>query len=108
MSIAAIMSVRPASPMAIIWLYAVTMGLGMGSWLPTMSMLVSTTFGLASYGVIFGVVSLFQSIGVATGPLVAGYMYDIMNTYHWFFILSLALCVTAIFAVLPVRRPKSP
>ncbi|MBW2053804.1 MAG: MFS transporter [Deltaproteobacteria bacterium] len=44
--------VRPASPMAILWLYAVVMGLGVGSWLPTMSMLVSTNFGLAAYGTI--------------------------------------------------------
>ncbi|GAH32130.1 unnamed protein product, partial [marine sediment metagenome] len=30
------------------------MGLGSGSWLPTLSMLVSTNFGLAYYGTIFG------------------------------------------------------
>jgi len=101
------MGVGPASPPAIIWLYAIFIGVGMGGWLPAMSMLVSTNFGLASYGAIFGVVTLFLNIGMATGPLVAGYMYDIMNSYHWFFIVSIILVVLAIPAILAVRRPAS-
>ncbi len=103
-----LMSVRPASPVAIIWLYAIVMGLGAGGWLPTMSMLISTNFGLASYGALFGTVTLVQNIGTATGPLMAGYMYDAMNTYHWAFIIFLALYAVAVPAVLAVRRPKSP
>jgi len=99
-------SVGPASPLAIIWLYAIMMGLGVGSWVPTMSMLVSTNFGLASYGAIFGVVTLFNNIGAATGPLMAGFMYDTMNTYYWAFIVFIALYLMAIPAILVVRRYK--
>jgi len=102
-----LVNVRPGSPLAIIWLYAITMGLGAGSWLPTMSMLISTNFGLASYGAILGIVMLFQNIGVATGPLMAAYMYDTMNTYQWAFTIFVALYVIAIPAILMVRRPKS-
>ena len=101
------MKPAPASPLAIIWLYAIMMGLGIGSWLPTMSMLTSTSFGLASYGAIFGVVNLAESIGAATGPLMAGYLYDITNTYHWAFTIFLALYAIAIPAILVLRRPKS-
>lgn len=106
-SIIIILMVRPASPLAIIWLYAVVMGLSAGAWLPAMSMLVSNTFGLVSYGAIFGVISLFQSIGTATGPLLAGYMYDVTNTYRLVFIIFLALCIVSIPAILAVRRPIS-
>ena len=102
-----LINLGPASPPAIIWLYAITFGLGIGSWLPTMSMLTSTTFGLASYGTIFGMVSLAQNIGGATGPLVAGYMYDATNTYHWAFTIFLTLLVLAIPIILIIRRPKS-
>ena len=77
------------------------------SWLPTMSMLTSTNFGLASYGAILGIVMLFQNIGVATGPLMAAYMYDTMNTYQWAFTIFVALYAIAIPAILIVRRPKS-
>jgi len=100
-------NIRPASPVAIVWLYALTTGLGSGSWLPTMSMLVSTNFGLVAYGTIFGVVSFFQNLGMATGPLMAGYIYDTMNTYHMAFITFLALFGIAIPAMLAVRRPKA-
>ncbi|MFC1939426.1 MFS transporter [Chloroflexota bacterium] len=101
-----LMSTKPASHPAIVWLYAIAMGLGTGSWAPTMSMLISTNFGLVAYGTIFGVVTLFHSLGVATGPLTAGYIYDTVGSYHWAFIIFLALDAIAIPAILMVRRPK--
>ncbi len=101
------MNIGPTSPVAIVWLYALTTGLGSGSWLPTMSMLISTNFGLVAYGTIFGAVSFFQNLGMATGPLMAGYIYDTMNTYRTAFIIFLALFGIAIPAMLAVRRPKS-
>ena len=106
-AIIVIMSVGPTSSLAIIWLYAITMGLGTGSWLPTASMLTSTSFGLTYYGSIFGVVTFFIMAGAAAGPLMAGYMYDIINTYQWAFISFLVLYIISIPAILVLRRPKS-
>lgn len=105
--ISLLMSVGPASPPALMWLYAIIMGLGVGSWLPAMSMITSTNFGLASYGTIFGVVTLFNNIGAASGPLMAGFIYDTTNTYQWAFIIFLALYAVSIPSILAVRRPKS-
>ena len=99
--------IKPGAPLAIIWLYAIVLGLGAGGWLPTMSILVNRNFGLVSYGAIFGMISLAQAIGVAAGPLFGGYMYDIMNTYNWAFIIMVSAYAIAIPAVLAVRRPKS-
>ncbi len=56
------------------------MGLAAGNWLPTMSMLISANFGLASYGAIFGSVDLARSIGAAIGSLMAGFIYMILPT----------------------------
>ena len=50
---------------------------------------------------------LFNCVGAAIGPLMAGYMYDAMNTYHWAFVILLILYAVAIPTVLAVRRPKS-
>jgi MFS family permease len=102
-----LMFIRSTSPPAIIWLDALLFGLGGGGWLPTMSMLVSRNFGLASYGAIIGMVSLLQAVGGAAGPLFSGYMFDATNTYYWTFIIFLCLYAVAIPAVLLVRRPKS-
>ncbi len=99
--------IGPSSTMAVVWLDALLLGLGAGGWLPTMSMLVSRNFGLASYGAIFGMVSLLQAIGGSAGPLLSGYIFDTMNGYFWAFIIFLILYAIAIPAVLAVRRPKS-
>ena len=103
-----LMNVKLTSPTAIIWLYAFLMGFGVGNWLPTMSMLISTNFGLVAYGAIFGMISFTQSLGAATGPLVAGYMYDTMGTYHWVFIMIGASYAVSMLSILAVRRPKFP
>jgi len=98
-------NINSHSPVWMIWLYAAILGFGTGSWLPTLSMLTSTSFGLAFYGAIFGALSFFQSFGAATGPLIAGYLYDSMNTYHWAFVIILAMIVLAMPLILAVRRP---
>ena len=95
------------SPAVLIWLYAVLKGIGTGSWMSTISMLTSTSFGLASYGAIFGMMSLLMSIGVGVGPLFAGYMHDITGNYLVAFIVFIILLVVAIPTILVVRRPKS-
>jgi len=99
--------VKPESPLALIWIYSIVVGFGIGSWMPTMSMLVSSSFGMAHYGSIFGMASLPQHIGAAVGPVLVAYLYDSMNTYYWAFIVILALVVLAIPLVLAVRRPAS-
>jgi MFS family permease len=70
-------------------------------------MIVSTNFGLSSYGAIFGAVILIQNLGASTGPLFAGYIYDITKGYHWAFVTFMVLYAIAIPTVLAVRRPKA-
>ena len=102
-----VLRVGAESSMTLIWAYALMMGFGAGSWLPTVSILTSSSFGLAHYGSIFGMITLLLNTGTAVGPLVAGIMYDSMGTYQWAFMLFAALYAISIPAVLLVRRPKS-
>ncbi|MFC2032599.1 MFS transporter [Chloroflexota bacterium] len=102
-----LLSIQPTSPLVIIWLYAILMGLGMGCWMPTLSMITSSNFGLASYGLIFGMLTLVQNLSCALGPLASGQMYDAMQTYYWVFLLLLVLYMISIPCMLAVRRPKA-
>ena len=102
-----LMNIKSTSPLVMIWLYVVPFGIGMGGWLPTHSLIISRTFGLTSYGAIFGMLSMGLNFGVAFGPTVAGYMYDAMQTYSGVFILLLVLLAIAITSMLSVRRPKA-
>jgi len=103
-----LLSIRADSPLALIWAYALLLGFGLGSWLPTMSMLVSTTFGLAYYGSIFGVISFLESAGTSIGPLFAGLVFDATGTYYPAFVTFAVLYSIAIPAMLLVKRPPRP
>lgn len=98
--------IKPSSPSVLLWAYASVFGVGIGSWLPIMSMMVSTTFGMASYGLFFGGVSLIQSIGQATGPLVAGFLYDWTGSYHPAFLLFITIAATAIPVLMGVKKKE--
>ena len=105
-SIVILINIEASSPAWLIWMYSTILGLGIGSWMPTMSMLASTNFGLVAYGTIFGTLSFFLSIGAAIGPILSGYLYDRTNTYQWAFTIIVILVILAIPLVLAIRQPK--
>ena len=97
--------IGPHSSVWLIWFFAVIFGFGTGSFLPTMSLLTSATFGLASYATLFGMMTFFQYRGAGAGPLLTGIVYDATNSYFWAFTVILAMVVLAIPLVLSVKRP---
>jgi len=106
-AIAVLVTLKETSPAAMIWLYVALFGFGMGGWMPTMAMLISSNFGLDSYGAIFGMLTLAHLLSAAIGPLVAGYLFDATQTYVGVFIIFLVLYAVSIPLMLAVRRPKS-
>jgi MFS family permease len=90
-----------------IWIYAAIMGLGVGGWMPIMSLLTSDNFGLREYGTIYGVLNAFQSIGAAVAPIFSGYAYDTRGSFSLAFIITVVLVLLGIPAILAMRRPKT-
>jgi MFS family permease len=103
-----LMSVRTDSPQEFIWGYALISGLGVGAWLPTLSMMSSTSFGLLFYGTVFGTLNLLNSTGTATGPLFSGMAYDMSGSYMGAFTTCAILMAIAIPAALLARKPSLP
>jgi MFS family permease len=99
-SIILLMNLRITSPIVMVWIYAIIMGIGLGGWLPTMSLLVSSSFGLAAFGTIFGINSMVNMFGSSTGPLFAGYMFDVNGSYNIAFLTFLVLYIVALVATL--------
>jgi len=91
----------------LIWLYAVLFGLGIGGWLPTMSLLVSSSFGLAGYASIFGVISLVLGVGSSLGPITAGYIFDNTGSYNLAFLVFLGGYVAAAVAMLLIQHARA-
>jgi MFS family permease len=95
------------SPAWLIWTYATILGLGIGGWMPVMSLLASATFGLLSYGTIYGALNAFQSIGAGTSPILSGYLFDKTGSYEWAFIITAIVIALGIPVILAIHRPKS-
>ena len=103
-----LLTIRADSSLALIWAYALLLGFGLGSWLPSMSTLVSKTFGLAHYGSVFGIIAFLESAGTSIGPLFAGLMFDATGTYFHAFVTFALLYAVAIPAILLVMKPVLP
>ena len=100
------MNLKSSSPMLMVWLYTVIMGFGLGGWMPTMSLLVSSSFGMVAFGTIFGIVTMFNMLGSSIGPLFAGYIFDVRGSYYVAFVTFLILYILTLAATLLIRQPK--
>ncbi len=90
------------------YFFALIFGFGYGGSVAVESPLVADFFGLKSHGAIFGVIVFIALIGGATGPLVAGRIFDITDSYRLAFLVGAVLITAAlILAALflkPIRR----
>lgn len=86
-------------PLRYAWTFypvAFIFGMGYGSGIAQESPLVAKVFGLAAHGSIFGMLSLGYTIGAATGPVVAGYIFDVTTSYHTAFIITAAIGIISL------------
>jgi MFS family permease len=79
------------------YVFAVFQGLGHGGFYALISPTVAEFFGTRSHGVLFGTVIFSTTIGGALGPFLAGYLFDVTNTYRLVF---LTLAGTSLAALL--------
>ncbi len=85
------------------YLFAVIFGFAYGGYAALVSLSVAEFFGLASLGVILGTIILGISIGAATGPVLAGRIFDITGSYQQAFLVCAALSMIAIVLALLLR-----
>ncbi len=105
-SVILLLQVNIESPTWLIWTYAILLGLGVGGWMTSMALLTSYNFGLLAYGVIYGVITAFQSIGAAVAPIIFGYYYDSTGSYHQAFIITIIIVALGMPLILVTRRPR--
>jgi predicted MFS family arabinose efflux permease len=81
-----------------LWIFTIVFGFSMGG--ATLRPLLPTwLFGLSSLGALQGAAQLATSAGSATGPFLAGYIFDISGSYHYAFILFTLFCGIGLVAV---------
>jgi MFS family permease len=89
-----------------LYLSAFFMGI-VGSALPiSNSTLVAELFGVKSSGLILGVCTFALSVGTGVGPFVAGYIFDVNESYHPAFLLGAALAITGFVLAMSLKPIK--
>ena len=84
-------------------LFGVVFGFSYGSIIALQSLLTVKLFGLSSLGVILGSVSFIYTVGGAVGPFLAGYIFDITNSYNLAFIICVAASIIAVILTLVLK-----
>ena len=78
-------------------------GIGQGGVSSLMTPMVAELFGLGSFGVIYGVITVGATVGVAIGPIIAGQIFDTMGSYNLAFIIYAGISVIGPILVLLVK-----
>lgn len=97
-----LIALAPAVPLA--YLYSVLIGLGYPVTASLMPAVVGDRFRGRHFGSIFGVLQLFNALGGASGPWVAGRLFDVTGSYRLAFIASVGAAVAATGALWMARR----
>ncbi len=101
--ITALLWLQIASNGWMLFVFAVVYGFAHGGLYTVLSPTVAEIFGLKAHGAIFGLVYFFGTLGGAVGPVVAGRVFDMQQSYHAAFWLLVALAVVGLLVMLRVR-----
>ncbi|HEX4273038.1 MAG TPA: MFS transporter, partial [Rhizomicrobium sp.] len=83
---------------------ALVFGFIYGGIMPLYSVLIRENFPLRMMGTVIGGTAMAGSLGMATGPIVGGLIYDRFATYSWLYLCSWGLGMGA-FLIIMMFRP---
>jgi MFS family permease len=89
-------------------LYAVLFGIGFGATIPLSPAIRGEYFGREAFGKIQGFTAPIMMLGGMTGPLVAGFLYDLRGAYTLSFTLVAVMQFLAAFTIFFARRTQPP
>jgi MFS family permease len=88
---------QAAHPLAI-WPLVVLYGIGVGAPVALVPMMAAESFGLKHFGTLSGLIGVFGLLGSASGPMVAGRIFDMTGLYVPAFLSYAVLLVAAAMA----------
>ncbi len=91
---------------AMVWMYAVVFGFAMGGVVVLMPLVVAHYWGLASYGVLLGVIWAANALGGAFGTFASGLIYDLLGNYQYALYLFILAYTSAIAVFFLAGKPK--
>jgi len=101
--IVALLWLQAASCAWMLFAFAVIYGFAHGGFYTVLSPTVAELFGLRAHGAIFGIVYFWGTLGGALGPVVAGRIFDVYQSYRLDFWLLTGLALLGTVLMLRVR-----
>lgn len=86
------------------YLFGVFFGFFYGGWIPMFPALAAELFGTSHLATIYGIVTLASGVGGVIGPFMAGYLFDLTNSYMLAFSLGAAAMFLAAVSSLLLKR----
>jgi MFS family permease len=93
-----------------LYVYAVTFGLGAGLYSPTIFVGAADIFHGPHFGTLNGLILAGLGFGGALGPAIGGYLHDVFGSYHYAFlfaIFSFVIAGTAFIIAAPRKFGRS-
>ncbi|MFC1870621.1 MFS transporter [Chloroflexota bacterium] len=97
-----------ATTIGTVYLFVVIYGMGHGGTLPVHHGLRADLFGRRTFATMGGITTAITVIATVGAPVLAGYLYDVTQSYRVAFYVLLAAVSLAGFAFLSIRPPKLP
>ncbi len=101
-------SLMGASSFSLILILGTIIGIGFGGSNTIRLSMISEVFGTRSAGAIIGLVSVAWAVGGMTGPILAGYIFDVTHSYNIAFLIGGLLLTIGATAGYFLRAPRSP
>ncbi len=90
------------------YLFALLFGFGTGGMSACYSALAGDNFKGPTFGVIMGFIEISYALGGAVGPSLAGFAFDLTESYLLPFSLDILLLLTAVIVSLLIRKGRRP
>ena len=85
------------------YLFAAIYGFAHGGFFALVSPTVAELFGIRAHGMILGIVLFSGTIGGGIGSVLAGYIFDITNSYQMVFLILAVLSITGLILTTGLR-----
>ena len=103
----AVFTISRSSQPLLLYLCVMAFGLAMGNIIMMQSLIIGECFGMVSFGKVSGLVMLFTSSGSAFGPMIAGTLFDLTQSYKTSFtLMAFSYILASLFFLF--AKPPSP
>jgi OFA family oxalate/formate antiporter-like MFS transporter len=96
----------PAKSSDMLYLFAVLFGIGIGGSGPPVVAMLSDLFGTRHLGAIMGAIDTSYAVGSAFGPLAAGFIFDLRESYTLAFLVGAIMVTISLGLFLAIKVPK--